>query len=107
MRLKTGYRIALSAMMALALINVYVGKALDWHPDLPNTRTECAAMGNGSVIEEYCPICHFHLASFIETESPALPLLAVFEQQPSSHALVQGVSPEIRCYVLRAPPVLS
>lgn len=107
MRLKTKYRIALSALMALAIINVHIGKALDWHPDLPISRTECAARGNGSVIEEYCAICHFHLAPFIETDEPTLPLVAVFEQQSFSYAPTQGCAPEIRYYVLRAPPVLS
>ena len=35
MRRKTGYKILLAAMMALAIANVYVGKALDVHANDP------------------------------------------------------------------------
>ena len=62
MRRKTGYKILLAAMMALAIANVYVGKALDVHANDPLSRAECAASGSDATVEEYCLICHFHLA---------------------------------------------
>lgn len=46
MRRKTGYKILLAAMMALAIANVYVGKALDVHANDPLSRAECAASGS-------------------------------------------------------------
>ena len=63
MRRKTGYKILLAAMMALAIANVYVGKALDVHANDPLSRAECAASGSDATVEEYCLICHFHLAA--------------------------------------------
>lgn len=107
MRLKARSKIVLSAMMALTIINVYIGKALDIHPDLQYSKSECSAAGTGTIIEEYCYICHFHLASFIETETAAFSLVAVFEERPFSPYLLPGEAPEIRNHALRAPPVLS
>ena len=69
MRRKTGYKILLAAMMALAIANVYVGKALDVHANDPLSRAECAASGSDATVEEYCLICHFHLAACTEAES--------------------------------------
>ena len=43
MRRKPCYKILIAAMMALAIVNVYVGKALDVHTNDPLSRVECAA----------------------------------------------------------------
>ena len=66
MRRTKGYKILLAAMMALAIANVYVGKALDVHANDPLSRAECAASGSDATVEEYCLICHFHLAACTE-----------------------------------------
>ena len=106
MRRKTGYKILLAAMMALAIVNVYVGKALDVHTDDPLSRVECAASGSDSVIEEYCLICHFHLAAFTETKPFLLTLVSVFEERPYACCPAGGSSPVVHLYGLRAPPAL-
>ena len=90
MRRKTGYKILLAAMMALAIANVYVGKALDVHANDPLSRAECAASGSDASVEEYCLICHFHLA-------------ACTERRYRSY-LAGGSSPVLHGYGLRAPP---
>ena len=88
MRRKTGYKILLAAMMALAIANVYVGKALDVHANDPLSRAECAASGSDATVEEYCLICHFHLAACTEAESFLPTLVTLFEEpealRPSS-----------------------
>ena len=43
MRRKTGYKILLAAMMALAIANVYVGKALDVHANDPLSPSKSTA----------------------------------------------------------------
>ena len=89
MRRKTGYKILLAAMMALAIANVYVGKALDVHANDPLSRAECAASGSDATVEKYCLICHFHLAACTEAES-FLPTL-----EPSSKSVsTDAISPE-------------
>ena len=55
MRRKTGYKILLAAMMALAIANVYVGKALDVHANDPLSRAECAASGSDATVERVLP----------------------------------------------------
>lgn len=107
MRRKTGYKILLAAMMALAIVNVYVGKAFDIHTNDPLSRVECAASGSDSVIEEYCAICHFHLAAFTETELFLLTLVTVFEERPYACYLAGGTSPALYLYGLRAPPAAA
>ena len=104
MRRTTGYKIVLAAMMALAIVNVYVGKALDVHSNHPLSRSECAASGSDSTIEEYCLICHFHLAAFTETESALLSVVATIEERPYQFYLSRGDFAVIRSYSLRAPP---
>ena len=81
MRRKTGYKILLAAMMALAIANVYVGKALDVHANDPLSRAECAASGSDATVEEYCLICHFHLAACTEAESFLPTLVTLFEER--------------------------
>lgn len=90
MRRKTGYKILLAAMMALAIANVYVGKALDVHANDPLSRAECAASGSDATVEEYCLICHFHLAACTEAESFLPTLVTLFEERLSTDA----ISPE-------------
>ncbi len=101
------YKIVLAAMMALAIVNVYVGKALDVHPNLPLSQAECTASGSDSVLEEYCLICHFHLAAFTEAESFLLTLVTVFEECLYRCYLSGGSSPVLYGYGLRAPPVAA
>ena len=89
MRRKTGYKILLAAMMALAIANVYVGKALDVHANDPLSRAECAASGSDATVEEYCLICHFHLAACTE-RSPSCR-----RSSPSSkNVSTDAISPE-------------
>ena len=94
-------------MMALLIINVHIGKALDLHPDLQLSRTECKAAGDGSVVEEFGYICHFHLASVIETELASFSPVTLLEEPSCSPDPTGSEAPEIRSYGLRAPPVLS
>lgn len=101
---KTSHKILLAAMMALAIVNVYVGKMLDVHFNQPLTLTECAASGSDSIVEEYCLICHFHLAAFTEAESFLLTLVTVFEERLFRCYLAGGSSPVLHGYSLRAPP---
>lgn len=90
MRRKTGYKILLAAMMALAIANVYVGKALDVHANDPLSRAECAASGSDATVEEYCLICHFHLAACTEAESSSCR-----RSSPSSKSVsTDAISPE-------------
>ena len=83
MRRKTGYKILLAAMMALAIANVYVGKALDVHANDPLSRAECAASGSDATVEEYC---------------------LIFEERLYRCYLAGGSSPVLHGYGLRAPP---
>ena len=89
MRRKTGYKILLAAMMALAIANVYVGKALDVHANDPLS---------------YCLICHFHLAACTEAESFLPTLVTLFEERLYRCYLAGGSSPVLHGYGLRAPP---
>ncbi len=107
MRRNTGYKIVLAAMMALAIVNVYVSKALDVHSNHPLSRSECAASGSDSVIEEYCLICHFHLAACTEAESFLPTLIVTFQERPYQCYLTRGFSPVSHSYGLRAPPVAA
>ena len=95
MRRKTGYKILLAAMMALAIANVYVGKALDVHANDPLSR---------ATVEEYCLICHFHLAACTEAESFLPTLVTLFEERLYRCYLAGGSSPVLHGYGLRAPP---
>ena len=104
MRRKTGYKILLAAMMALAIANVYVGKALDVHANDPLSRAECAASGSDATVEEYCLICHFHLAACTEAESFLPTLVTLFEERLYRCYLAGGSSPVLHGYGLRAPP---
>ena len=104
MRRKTGYKILLAAMMALAIANVYVGKALDVHANDPLSRAECAASGSDASVEEYCLICHFHLAACTEAESFLPTLVTLFEERLYRCYLAGGSSPVLHGYGLRAPP---
>ena len=85
MRRKTGYKILLAAMMALAIANVYVGKALDVHANDPLSRAECAASGSDA-------------ESFLPT------LVTLFEERLYRCYLAGGSSPVLHGYGLRAPP---
>lgn len=107
MRRKPCYKILIAAMMALAIVNVYVGKALDVHTNDPLSRVECAASGSDSVVEEYCLICHFHLAAFTETAPFLLTLVSVIEERPYACCPAGGSSPVVHLYGLRAPPALA
>lgn len=107
MRRKTGYKILLAAMMALAIANVYVGKALDVHANDPLSRAECAASGSDATVEEYCLICHFHLAACTEAESFLPTLVTLFEERLYRCYLAGGSSPVLHGYGLRAPPPRS
>jgi len=91
-------------MMALALVDVYVGKALDRHANDPLPLSACTATGSHAVVEEYCLICHFHLAACTEAEFLPATFTAVFEQEPYSYYLTAGSSPVLHGYGLRAPP---
>ena len=86
MRRKTGYKILLAAMMALAIANVY------------------AASGSDATVEEYCLICHFHLAACTEAESFLPTLVTLFEERLYRCYLAGGSSPVLHGYGLRAPP---
>ena len=97
MRRKTGYKILLAAMMALAIANVYVGKALDVHANDPLSRAECAASGSDATVEEYCLIC-------TEAESFLPTLVTLFEERLYRCYLAGGSSPVLHGYGLRAPP---
>lgn len=101
MRRKTGYKILLAAMMALAIANVYVGKALDVHANDPLSRAECAASGSDATVEEYCLICHFHLAACTEAESFLPTLVTLFEERLYRCYLAGGSSPVLHGYGLR------
>ena len=79
MRRKTGYKILLAAMMALAI-------------------------ANDATVEEYCLICHFHLAACTEAESFLPTLVTLFEERLYRCYLAGGSSPVLHGYGLRAPP---
>lgn len=104
MRRKTGYKIVFAATMALAIVNVYAGKMLDMHANDPLSRAECAASGSDATVEEYCTICHFHLAAFTEAESFLPTPVALFEERLYRCHLAGGSSPLLHGYGLRAPP---
>lgn len=107
MRRNTGYKIALAATMVLAIVNVDVGKALDIHSNHPLSHAECAASGSDSTIEEYCPICHFHLAAFTEAGSFLPTLIVTVREHPYPCYLTRGFSPVFHSYSLRAPPAAA
>ena len=90
--------------VALAIANVYVGKALDVHANDPLSRAECAASGSDATVEEYCLICHFHLAACTEAESFLPTLVTLFEERLYRCYLAGGSSPVLHGYGLRAPP---
>ena len=96
MRRKTGYKILRAAMMALAIANVYAND--------PLSRAECAALGSDATVEEYCLICHFHLAACTEAESFLPTLVTLFEERLYRCYLAGGSSPVLHGYGLRAPP---
>ena len=101
---KMKFNTAIAAMMALAIANVYVGKALDVHANDPLSRAECAASGSDATVEEYCLICHFHLAACTEAESFLPTLVTLFEERLYRCYLAGGSSPVLHGYGLRAPP---
>lgn len=91
-------------MMALAIIGVYVGKALDIHTNDPLPNAACTASGSDSVVEEYCLICHFHLAACTEAEYLPPEHAVLFEQRLYTCYLTAGSASVRHEYGRRAPP---
>lgn len=60
--------------------------------------------GSDATVEEYCLICHFHLAACTEAESFLPTLVTLFEERLYRCYLAGGSSPVLHGYGLRAPP---
>lgn len=106
MNLRPCSRSFAAAVMLAALLVVLWGKALDLHwGTVPLTEAQSRSE-SGTVVSEYCFVCHFHLAACTLTLDAVW--CAVREAFPCLFALLSAeeVTVPAAAHDLRAPPAV-
>ncbi len=103
MRRKGKNRIIIAWALLLALMPIYIVKAVHYHDVKDATACHSAAAGN-SQSSDTCPICHFFLSPFVEAPAVHVCFYASVVVVSTVAAVVRPVTADIRVVSLRAPP---